>query len=163
MATLAEEGSVDERDEELLRRAIGLSERARDHGNQPFGALVAGPDREVLLEAENTIVTERDPTCHAETNLLRSAVRRFDLDLLGRSTMYTSCEPCPMCAGTAYWANVRRVVFGLDLPTLDAIARSENPTPHLRARDVLGGWLEIVVEGPALVDEARVVHEGFWR
>ena len=70
-----------------------------------------------------------------------------------------------MCAGTTYWANVRRIVYGLDIPGLDEVVGADplNPTPHLRADVVLrGGKYPIAIEGPALVEEARAVHDGFW-
>lgn len=70
-----------------------------------------------------------------------------------------------MCAGSVYWAGVRRVVYGLDIPSLDAVIGADplNPTPHLRAAEVLaGGKIPITLEGPALVEEAIAVHDGRW-
>ena len=156
---------MDERDEAFLRQAIEVARRAVEHGNMPFGAVLVDGDGAVALEAENTSITEHDPTGHAETNLMREAGRRFEPDYLANCTMYTSCEPCAMCAGSVYWVGVRRVVYALDIPGLDAIAGTDpkNPTPHLRADVVLnGGKYTIALEGPALLDEARAVHEGFW-
>jgi tRNA(Arg) A34 adenosine deaminase TadA len=157
---------VDERDHRYLRRAIEVAGQARAHGNQPFGAILVDADGSVVLEAENTVVTEHDPTGHAEATLMRLAGRQFEPDFLAGCTMYTSCEPCAMCAGAAYWANVRRVVYALDIPGLDALVGDDpgNPTPHLRADVVLaGGKHPVAGEGPALLEEARAVHEGYWR
>jgi tRNA(Arg) A34 adenosine deaminase TadA len=109
-------------------------------------------------------VTE-DPTGHAEMNLMREAGRRFEPDYLEGCTLYTSCEPCAMCAGSVYWVGVLRVVYGLDIPSLDDIVGTnpDNLTPHLRAEPVLsGGKFAISLEGPALLDEARAVHRGYW-
>jgi tRNA(Arg) A34 adenosine deaminase TadA len=156
----------DERDEGFLRRAIEVARRAREHGNQPFGAVLVDPDGNVVLEGENTVETEHDATAHAERNLMSLASRRFDKDFLARCTMYTSAEPCAMCAGAAYWANVRRIVYALDIPGLDAVVGDDpaNPTPHLRADVVLaGGKHPVALEGPALIEEARAVHDGYWR
>ena len=156
---------MDDRDEAFLRRAIGLARRAVEHGNMPFGAILVDADGEVVLEAENTSITDHDPTGHAETNLMREAGRRFEPDYLAGCTMYTSCEPCAMGAGSVYWVGVRHVVYGLDIPGLDAIVGGDpkNPTPHLRAAVVLaGGKYPISLEGPALLEEARAVHEGYW-
>jgi tRNA(Arg) A34 adenosine deaminase TadA len=89
-------------DETFLRRAIAVAARARANGNHPFGALLVGPDGAVLLEAENTVVTEHDATGHAERNLMSLASRRFPRELLAKCTMYTSTEPCAMCAGSVY-------------------------------------------------------------
>lgn len=156
---------MNERDEGHLRQAIEVARRSVEHGNLPFGAVLVDGDDRVVLEAENTSVTEHDPTGHAETNLMREAGRRFEPDYLAGCTMYTSCEPCAMCAGAVYWVGVRRVVFALDIPGLDAIVGGDprNPTPHLRADVVLnGGKFPIALEGPGLLEEARALHGGVW-
>jgi tRNA(Arg) A34 adenosine deaminase TadA len=156
---------VDERDEGHLRRAIEVARRSVEHGNLPFGAVLVDADDRVVLEAENTSITEHDPTGHAETNLMREAGRRFEPDYLAACTMYTSCEPCAMCAGAVYWVGVRRVVYALDIPGLGAIVGGDprNPTPHLRADVVLnGGKFPIALEGPGLLEEARALHAGEW-
>ena len=156
---------MDERDESHLRRAIEVARRSVEHGNLPFGAVLVDADGALVLEAENTSLTEHDPTGHAETNLMREAGRRFEPEFLESCTMYTSCEPCAMCAGAVYWVGVRRVVYALDIPGLDEIvgADPKNPTPHLRADVVLnGGKHRIELEGPALEEEAAAVHSGVW-
>lgn len=155
---------MDERDERLLRRAFEVARRSVERGNMPFGAILADPDGRVILEAENTAVTH-DPTGHAEMNLMREAGQLFEPDHLATCTLYTSCEPCSMCAGSVYWVGVRRVVYGLDIPTLDSIVGEDprNLTPHIRAEAVLsGGKFDIVLEGPALLQEAKSVHTGYW-
>jgi tRNA(Arg) A34 adenosine deaminase TadA len=152
------------RDEGFLRRAFTMARRSVEHGNMPFGAILVDDNGTVVLEAENTAVTE-DPTGHAEMNLMREAGRRFEPDYLAGCTLYASCEPCAMCAGSIYWVGVRRVVYGLDIPSLDAIVGSNpnNLTPHLRAEPVLsGGKFAIALEGPALLEEARDVHRSYW-
>ncbi len=150
----------------LLRRAIAIAAAAREHGNHPFGALLADADGRVLLEAENTVVTERDITGHAETNLVRRAWRDLTPEALAASTLVTSCEPCAMCAGAIYWAGVGAVAFALGESSLKALTGDDpgNPTLDLPSRTVLAaGQRRITVTGPALEDEARVPHEGFWR
>lgn len=152
-------------DEAFLRRAIAVATAARANGNHPFGAILVGPDGEVLLEAGNTVVTGRDATGHAERNLMTAASQRFDRALLARSTMYTSTEPCAMCAGSVYWAGVRRVVYGLSERALLAMtgAHPENPTFDLPCRIVFaGGQARTEVVGPMLEAEAAAVHAGFW-
>jgi tRNA(Arg) A34 adenosine deaminase TadA len=95
-------------DERHLLAAIELARRSRTNGNHPFGALLVDATGQVVLEAENTVVTTRDCTGHAETNLMRMASERFDPQFLRSSTLYTSTEPCAMCAGAIYWGDVRR-------------------------------------------------------
>jgi len=101
---------MDENDLRFIRVAIDVARKARDKGNHPFGAVLVDEQGHILMEAENTVGTEKDCTGHAETNLMRQASRKYDSDFLAKCTIYTSTEPCPMCAGAIFWGNVRRVV-----------------------------------------------------
>ena len=83
----------------LIRTAISLAASAREHGNHPFGALLADENGNILLTAENTVNTASDATGHAETNLVRLASQKFPPEVLAKTTLYTSTEPCPMCSG----------------------------------------------------------------
>ena len=150
-------------DLQFLRLAIDVARRAREHGNHPFGALLADEQGNVLLEAENTVITDSDCTGHAELNLMRLASRQYTFDGLARCTLYTSTEPCPMCSGSIFWGGVGRVVYALSEEGLYSMT---GDSPHkllLACREVFarGGRL-IEVLGPALEEEARSVHEGFW-
>lgn len=139
-----------------LGQAIALSHSARAHGNEPYGAVLVDADGRVLLHAENTQVTDRDFTAHAETNLLREAMRRFGPETLAGCTLYASGEPCPMCASAIYRSNVRRVVFALDSATMAALEGPEADRLKLTCRDVLAhGTHPVEVLGPALQDNAR--------
>jgi tRNA(Arg) A34 adenosine deaminase TadA len=154
--------------ERHLRTAIELARRSREKGNHPFGAVLVDEDGNVVLEAENTVHAgdHADVTAHAETNLIREATVRFDRDFLGRCTIYTSTEPCAMCAGAIYWGNVRRVVFGLSEEDIRAVSdgNPDNFQIAIRAREIFErGDHKVDVSGPHLVDEARAVHDGFWR
>ena len=153
-------------DQSLLRQAIAVAARARKNGNHPFGALLLGPDGKVLAEAENQVTSQRDPTRHAELVLVSDVARRWPPEVLSKSTLYTSTEPCAMCAGAIYWAGIGRVVYGLPESALLELtgAHAENPTLSLPCREVFArGHGNIQVTGPLLEDEARAVHEGFWR
>ena len=108
----------DKRDEEHMKRAICLARLSREHGNQPFGAVLVGPGDDRLLEAENTEATERDCTGHAEMNIIRLASPRYDREDLARCTLFASMEPCAMCAGAIHWAHIGRVVFALGAASL---------------------------------------------
>lgn len=152
--------------EALLRRAIAVSVRARANGNHPFGAILVDADGAVLLEAENRVVSEGDATRHAELVLMSAASRAFPPARLAASTLYTSCEPCAMCAGSAYWAGVGRVVYGMSEAALLALtgAHPDNATASLPCRAVLSsGQRPITVIGPLLEAEAQAAHDGFWR
>src|SRR5262245_7091353 len=154
-----------ESDLQHLRTAVEVAQRAREHGNHPFGAILVDDKDQVLLRAENTVVTGKDCTGHAETNLMRLASQHFSEEQLAACTLYTSTEPCAMCAGAIYWGNVRRVVYALsEIGLYDIIG----PSPDqllLPCREVFSqSERHMEVEGPALEleDEARAVHEGFW-
>ena len=147
----------------LLRQAIDVARRAREHGNHPFGALLADEQGHVLLEVENTVNTEHDCTGHAELNLMRLASRRYSIKELSRCTLYSSTEPCPMCAGSIFWGGVGRVVYALSEQGLYAMIGDSPDKLLLSCRDVFArGGRPIEVLGPLLEDEARAVHEGFW-
>ena len=102
-----------EADEGHLRRAIELAAEARAAGDMPYGSLLVGPAGEVVLEDRNTVLTERDITAHPELKLARWAARQLDADGARKTTMYTSCQPCPMCAGAIARSGLGRVVFAL--------------------------------------------------
>jgi tRNA(Arg) A34 adenosine deaminase TadA len=157
--------SISPLDESHLRQAIAISQRAVAAGNHPFGALLVDGAGTIVLEAENTVNTESDATGHAETNLVRLATKSFDLAALRASTLYTSCEPCAMCTGAIYWAGIGRIVYALGEDELLPLTgdHPDNPTLDLPSREVLArGQRPVTVDGPALQDEARAPHLGFW-
>ena len=153
-------------EERLLRRSIELSAQALDRGNLPFGALFADADGQILLEAETTGKTDGNVLYHAETNLLHESMTALTAQARASATLYSSCEPCPMCAGTIYWGGVSRVVFGLGERRLYEIASGQSVVPVAKfggCRLILeGGTRDIEVIGPCLEDEASVPHEGCW-
>jgi tRNA(adenine34) deaminase len=143
-----------------LRAAIAVSRSARANGNEPYGAVLVDADGTILGSAENTQVTGRDCTGHAETNLLREASPRIDRATFARATLYASGEPCPMCAGAIYWSGVGRVVYALSVDSMLALAGPGADELILSCRDVLArGTRKIEVLGPQLEDEARRVFE----
>ncbi|HEY9466136.1 MAG TPA: nucleoside deaminase [Vicinamibacterales bacterium] len=145
--------------ERFLRQGITLARQARAAGNHPFGALLV-VDGEVVATAQNTVFTDRDPTAHAETNLIASAIRDLSPEQIRRSVLYASCEPCAMCVGKTYWAGIRSVVYALSSEELAKLAGGSFLMPcrelFARATD------PVTVVGPMLVDEAIDVHLGYW-
>ena len=143
----------------FARQAIALAAKARGNGNHPFGALLV-LDGQVILTATNSVMTDRDPTAHAETNLVANAIRDRSPDQIGRAVLYTSCEPCAMCVGKIYWAGIRSVVYALSAQDLAVLAGPDFLVP---CRELFRRAIEAVaVIGPMLSDEARAVHVGFW-
>jgi tRNA(Arg) A34 adenosine deaminase TadA len=155
---------MNEDDLKYIRASFVIAQNARAKGNHPFGALLVDDQGHIVLEAENTVVTDRDCTAHAETNLMRKACAMYDDHFLARCTLYTSTEPCPMCSGAIFWGNVRRVVYGLSEEGLyDMAGGSSEEVLKLSCREVFArGKKRIEVLGPLLEEEAREVHLGFW-
>ena len=152
-------------EEKYMRRAFAVALNARAKGDHPFGAILVDPDGEIILEAENSVVTAQDCTGHAETNLMRAASNQFSAEFLSQCTFYTSTEPCPMCSGAIFWGNVRRVVFGLSEEKLyEMVDHLPNKTVlYLPCREVFArANLPTEVIGPILEAEAAEVHAGFW-
>ena len=150
--------------EGYLLRAIELARQARENGNHPFGSILVDASGRVVLEAENTVVTGRDVTGHAELNLVQAASMQFDAALLRDATLYASTEPCAMCSGAIFWSGIGRVVYALGSDTLTAIVKDAGaPTLALSCREVFArGGRSIEVSGPHLTEQAAAVHEGFW-
>src|SRR5271170_8345764 len=128
-----------ELDEHFLRRSFEVARRATTHGNHPFGAILVGQDRNVLIETENGYMPAHDGTAHAERLLSTEACRALEADVLAGATIYSSAEPCAMCAGAIYWAGIGRLVYGLSEARLRGITGNhpENPTLNLPCREVL--------------------------
>ena len=154
-----------ERDEHFLRRSFEVARRSMSHGNHPFGAILVDENGSVLIETENGYMPAHDGTAHAERLLATEACRTFGRDVLAKATMYSSAEPCAMCAGAIYWAGIGRVVYGLSEHRLRAITGNhpENATLDLPCREVFArGQRPTEVVGPLLEDEAASLHDGVW-
>ncbi|MGG1554376.1 nucleoside deaminase [Paenibacillus ferrarius] len=150
-----------------LKRCIEISYEAREAGNTPFGALLVGPDGEIVLEQGNIEITESNCTGHAETTLMERASKLYSKKELWQYTLYSSAEPCAMCSGSIYWGNVGRVVFALSEKQLAILtgAHEQNPTLDLPCRVVFSsGGKPIEVIGPVaeLEEEAALAHRGYW-
>ncbi|MDA8486512.1 nucleoside deaminase [Pseudomonas resinovorans] len=157
---------VSELDLEMLRLSIRLSEESRERGRHPFAALVADRNGKVIAQAcNNSMPPEGDPTQHAELAAAALAAKVLSPEELAQCTLYTSAEPCCMCAGAVYWTGIGRVVYALSEHALLGLtgAHPENPTFSLPCREVFArGQREIAVLGPMLESEAATAHEGFW-
>ena len=154
-------------DVKTLEQTIILADEAVQEGNHPFGAVLVGKDGKVLATGKNSFSVDRGPG-HAETNLAREAARRFDVDTLRHATLYTSVEPCSMCASTIYWAEIGAVVFGMTEKRLGELTGDdpENPTQDLDCRTVFASGRRLVtVRGPfiELEDAIAEQHKRFWK
>ena len=103
--------SITEQDREFMREAIRLANESVRQGGGPFGAVIV-KDGEIVAGSSNSVTLDNDPTAHAEVNTIRKACRKLGTFDLSGCSIYTSCEPCPMCLGAIYWAHIDRIYYG---------------------------------------------------
>lgn len=143
----------------FIRRCIELSFQARKKGNLPFGSLLV-LDGKIVLEAENTSVTEGNPLAHAEINLLGEAAQRLPREAIQRATLYSSVEPCIMCCGAMLHSGVRRLVFGCTEKSLQKIIPAYPYVESKKVFELLG--IDVQLEQVDMEAEVLKAHEGFW-
>jgi tRNA(Arg) A34 adenosine deaminase TadA len=149
--------------ERALRRANEVAKRAMAMGRHPFGAVLIAPDGDTVLAEQGNI----DTVHHAEATLARTASLNYPADYLWQCTLVTTFEPCAMCAATAYWAHIGRIIYGAEETALHGLTgdHPENPTLSLPCREVFArGQKRVEVIGPvaAMADEMIATHRGFW-
>ena len=159
-------------DEACMTAAIAQSQLAVDKGCMPFGAVLADATGTIIVEAHNAgLVAKKrggsgDVTRHAEMELVRKLSVSVDADIRPTCTIYTSTEPCVMCAGAIYWSGVGRVVYGCsseELETLSGPGGFDIPIDQLYKMG-RPGMRAIDIEGPLLSADAMQVHKhcGVW-
>jgi tRNA(Arg) A34 adenosine deaminase TadA len=146
-------------DDELMRVAIAACKAGIAAGQSPFGAVLAR-DGMVLVASHNTVWRDVDPTAHAEVNVIRAGARTLgQIDLSG-STLYSTCEPCPMCLAASHWARIDRVVFGASIADATAAGFSELNVAAAQLAALGGSPLRI--EGGLLPRECADLFR-YWR
>jgi len=159
--------ALSEQDKTLLRHCIELSRRVRDGGKHPFAAIVVDSAGQIVAEAGNdSLPPEGDPTRHAELVAAGLSAKKLSPEQLATATLYSSAEPCAMCAGAIYWCGIGRVVYALSEHKLLGLTgdHPENPTFALPCREVFArGQRSVEVAGPYLEAEAAEPHIGFWK
>ena len=146
-----------------LRRSNDVARRAMSLGHHPFGAVLVGPDQETVLLEQSNI----DTVNHAESTLARVAATNYTPEFLWGCTLYTAVEPCCMCAGTAYWANIGRVVFGMTEEQLlsETGDHGENPTMSVSSRYVFDHGqkpVDLIGPVPEIAAETVEMQRAFW-
>lgn len=101
---------MNENDDKFMQIAIDLSISSVNSNGGPFGAVIV-KDGEIISKASNSVTKDNDPTAHAEVNAIRDACRALKSFDLSGCTIYTSCEPCPMCLGAIYWARIDIIFY----------------------------------------------------
>lgn len=119
------EDKLREHDALMLEIACRMAEENVGNGGGPFGAVITDSEGRIVSVGANSVTRDNDPTAHAEVNAVRDACRRLRTFQLTGCTVYSSCEPCPMCLSALYWAGVARVVFGNTKEDAEAINFSD--------------------------------------
>ena len=127
--------------EARMRVAIGAACLSRQEGNQGYGAVIVLGDR-VLAQAHDTAVTGHDPSLHAEVNAIRQAVGTLGDGNLSGAILFSTCEPCPMCASLAVWANLSAIVYGISIQETAALGKAR----------ILIGAEEVVAKSPVRME-----------
>ncbi len=135
---------------DFMKLAIARTREGIAAGQSPFGSVIVR-DGQVVAATHNTVWLDTDPTAHAEVNALRLASRTLaTIDLKG-STLFSTCEPCPMCLAAIHWAKVDRVVFGASIADAAVAGFSELPVAAEELARL--GRSPLVVEGGLLAEE----------
>jgi len=125
---------MSDQDALFLARAIELATENVANEGGPFGALIVRDGR-VLAEGQNRVTATLDPTAHAEVTAIRAACQAVKDFSLAGATLYTSCEPCPLCLSAALWARIDRVVFAANRDDAAAGGFDDREFYELFARD----------------------------
>jgi tRNA(adenine34) deaminase len=136
-------------DEERMREIVQFTARSLNTARPvPFGALIVNTQTgECLMRETNAVMRENDPSAHAETRTVRLACKKIKRPSLAGYTMYSTCEPCPMCMANALWARLDRVVYGATI----ADANRHCLQIHIPAKEVVRrADMRCMVEGPVL-------------
>jgi tRNA(Arg) A34 adenosine deaminase TadA len=159
----ASQEEMNGRDLAYLLHAIDLSYQARQEGMPPFGAVVVDADGIIVAEAmPHFQPPDGDPTQHAELLAAGQAAQRRGATQLRYCTLYSSAEPCAMCAAAIYACGIGRIVYGLSQASLLRLADGEvHAALSLSCREVLArGLRHTDVLGPLLEDDAAEAHSG---
>ena len=144
-------------DEQLMRMALAEAVSARDLGEVPIGAVIVDASGDVLAVASNRTITDNDPTAHAEILALRMAANEIGNYRLAGCTLYTTIEPCVMCAGALVNARIERLVFGAHDGRFGAVETKF----RLCDSEDLNHRMEIV--SGVIRDECRALMQNFFR
>jgi len=139
-----------------MRIAIQEAYIAKSEGNEGYGAVVVFEDQ-IIGQAHDTAITEHDPSLHAEVNAIRQAVKILDDTNLCGAILLSTCEPCPMCASLAVWANVTTIVYGVSIEETAKLGRARI---HVNANHIIEQSpcvIEVIAD--VLHDECKKLYE----
>jgi len=151
--------SIIKDDLSFLNECMIEAKNSIDRGDHPFGALLVHQQK-TLIKSGNEVNSRKDVTAHAELRLIQKAQKLFDDKTIAESTLYTSTEPCAMCAGAIYWAGIRKIVFGCSAQSLFEITGGGL---HL-SNETLFSYAPEETEVKSYEEKAdfKQVHHDFW-
>lgn len=132
-------------DETFMRLAIEKAKEGMKKGQTPFGACIVKDD-EVITCVHNVVWETTDITAHAEVNAIRGACKKLNTVDLSGTTIYTTCEPCPMCFSACHWANISRIVFGARIEDAHGGGFNELSISNKTMKELGGSGIEIVAD-----------------
>lgn len=124
--------------EYYIKKALELAYQAKSKGDNPFGSILVDAEGNILMEDENTQITNNDITGHPELKIAQRAAAKYNVDFLRTCTMYNSAEPCTMCTGAIYWSGIGRIVFGISKKRLNELKKDGSGSIHYSIHELLG-------------------------
>ena len=149
-------------DETFCQKALDIALRSLKNGNLPFGCLLVSPEEEVLLEAENTVVSSADRINHCEINLVHGFAGKFDFEFLHNCVVYASTEPCPMCTAALFWSGVGRLVYAVSKEGYKKASGDDNPVYNfpVSSKELLAkAGRNVMVTGPVLEAKGMAFYQ----
>jgi tRNA(Arg) A34 adenosine deaminase TadA len=143
-----------------IKKTYQLALNAQAKNNHPFGALLAFNDK-IILSSENTVITDKDITKHAELNLISLATRQLDSKTLSQAVIYTSTEPCAMCAGAIFWSGISTVVYGCSAKKLGELTTGSLIIPCEKVFEYGNRATKVI--GPILESQGANIHKDYWK
>ncbi|MBN2251549.1 MAG: nucleoside deaminase [Candidatus Altiarchaeota archaeon] len=129
-------------DEGYMRKALDKAANGIKKGQAPFGACIAKAGKVISVE-HNTVLADKDPTAHAEINAIRKAAKKLSSIDLSGCTIYSTCEPCPMCFAACHWAKIKKVVYGASIEDAQKAGFNEFPVHDATLKRIGNSGIEI--------------------
>lgn len=139
--------------------AIEMARKGVASGQSPFGACIVSADGEIVAQAHNEVVLTTDITAHAEVQAIRQACRTLDAIDLSGCTIYSTCEPCPMCFAACHWARLDRIVYGASIGDAQGAGFNELTISNLQMREI--GGSSVQVDGGCMSAENEAVFRAY--
>ena len=130
-------------EERFMQMAIDKAKQGIENGNSPFGACIVKNGQVIACE-HNIVWQSTDITAHAEVNAIRAACKKLDTIELADCTIYSTCEPCPMCFSACHWAKISKIVFGADIHDAKIAGFSELEISNEKMKKIGQSKMQIV-------------------